>query len=341
MKRKRLYWMDCMKGIAILSVVVSHTSYFLGGYLEHKVSASVWSQVVFPFYWFYGIVGMTVWMSMRRIMASGSKNFLVQAAAFWKKRLWYVLLYILGGLFLYYVLPSPTYSVVSFADFFLRLEKFSVQPPHHFFLTLFQFMLVGPFVVWAVSKMRNIWVYILSVGVVALILTPLSRTLYYPIFAMPRPLYVGGWAFMIFYLGVGYMKFAQQLSGFEVPIGVAAAVGALTYLGVTHTAMPTQQITLPIILWFIATFFLMKAFITRTEKRRHFWNIFSFLGKYSWIIYILHWSILEFCTKWPQSYTFLSPLGVITLITLAITVPVGLGLVFTKKTVYRLREAIS
>jgi len=328
--QKRIYWIDCMKGLAILSVVITHVSYFLGDYPRNIISPAIWSQIVFPFFWFYGLVGVTVWLSMRRVSANGSQPFWYSAVTFWKNKIRYVLLYIFGGLFCYFFLPSPTYSVISFPDFLIRLGKFSIQPPHHFFLTLFQFILLGPFVVRIVSKMQNVYMYMLSVGIVAIILIPVSRIVYYPIYAMPRPLYVGGWAFMIFYLGVGYMRFASVLRKIEIPIATVSLVAAISYLRITHSELPTQFITFPLILWFIASFLLVKNFIEITNKWRFFWNIFSYLGKYSWIIYLFHWSIIEFCIMLPRSYQFYSIPGVVLLTTLSTSVPLYIGLLITK-----------
>lgn len=338
--RQRIVWIDCLKGIAIISVVVSHVSYFLSEIPQRVIPQAIWTQMVFPFFWLYALVGLTTWLSMNRLMKTGRKPFFTHALTFWAKRIRYVFLYIFGAMFFYFVMPSVTYGEVSLPDFIVRLRLFSVQPSHHFFLTLFEFILVGPFIVWILSKIQTISLYLLSVMIVAILLIPVSKPLYYPILAMPRPIFLGGWAFLLFYLGMGYMKFSSDFTKLELPVAVAACVTTIIYDIYAHTAISPQLITFPTICWSIFSFLLAKKIVEVTAKWKSFWNVVSYIGTYSLIIYLCHWSILEYLTKFPESRAFISVWGFIMLTVIGLGVPVVIGILL-KSLLQRLTRFLS
>lgn len=86
MKKNRLVWIDVAKGLATLSVLIGHVSYFLNGYPSLLLHPILWKQLMMPFYWFYCIIGITAVFTFERVQQQSNKSFWYTALVYWKKK---------------------------------------------------------------------------------------------------------------------------------------------------------------------------------------------------------------------------------------------------------------
>lgn len=295
MKTTRYVWIDAGKGIAILSVLIQHASYFLQGYPLLFTNVILVRHIEVVFFWFYCIIGITSALTFEHIQTTSHQTLLQTTLTYWKKRVLYVLcVYLLASMYSYGVSSLFTTNR-SAGDFLFRIFNYSTIPPHYFFWTLLQLYLVAPIIYYAVTRIKTLRGYLISLIPITVFCSILSTMYWYPIFSRPRPLYLGGWAFLLFYLGIGYSHFYPEIKKYEkwaALLGVCIMEGIIV---LTKGTVINVEVNLFYTLLSFFLFLLTKIIIQMTHTM-YLRKPLAWIGVGSLSIYVIHWSLYEFIT---------------------------------------------
>lgn len=161
----QLDWLDALKGMAILAVVIDH-AFIVDSFI-------VWKHVYFAVSFFIFLSGVSNTISARR------RNFrpLRDAPEFWGRRLRTLLGPYLWASVLGYVIVN--HRSLSLLAFLKQLALFHSLPPLYFIALLLQFLLVFPLLYWLLFRLGNL-LRVLTLVPVVLVGTLISQVVTFP-----------------------------------------------------------------------------------------------------------------------------------------------------------------
>jgi hypothetical protein len=131
----RKNWIDILKGIAIIAVVVDHA---IGLNVQFYVSY-IEKPLFFSITWFIFLTAVNSNYSIQKITAS----FLHRTLIFWRKKLNLILAYIIASIL---ILIINDQQIPSLSLIVNTLFLFNAELPYYYFFILFQLYFIFPFV---------------------------------------------------------------------------------------------------------------------------------------------------------------------------------------------------
>lgn len=282
---KREVWIDVLKGIAILAVVLDHAFYIFYQYRNYYI----WQHTFFSITWFVFLAAVTNTKSLRL------KNWRFPGSYF---RFWYrraistVVPYVVISvfIFLFYNFPKVNTSLLV-----SELVNFSVQPTYYFINLLLQLYFVFPFLYSIIKMTKRSWQRLI-IGILAFIA---AFYVFLAVNNLPWPFYslgvlFGGNYFFVFVLGILY---ARSIVKIDLLIFVISTLTFLIYESAINTVKIffLRDVSIHLIVWSMALFLILKRLLS--GRANAVTAVLSFLGRYSLFIYLLHYFIIGLGAK--------------------------------------------
>lgn len=284
---KRELWIDILRGIAIVAVVIDHI------YYEFQFSRNtfIWQQMYFSIPWFVFLSGVTNTLSLGK---KALKPFVPLYVDFWRRRYPIIVAYILATIVTYTTLHLKNWNI---HVFWKQLLFFSSQPTYYFINLIVQLYLIFPFLYIVFFSMRK-RMYQIVIGVLVIVLSVIIL----PQRIMPWPFSPAGALFGGMYLSVFFLGMVYQQSSIRYKrmflfgcIAVVTAYEALLILQRVNFLTYIQNVN--VLIWSLSLLFIFKAAVEKVEKNNIIIRLFRFLGRHSVSIYLYHFLILTYLSK--------------------------------------------
>lgn len=286
---KRERWIDVLKGIAILAVVLDHT--FL---LFPKVRVEIlWQHTYFSITWFVFLSGVTNTLSAKR---KNKWQFPWAYLSFWKKRSKILIPYFFASLVAYLTL---NFKQINLADFLKGVLYFSHQPTFYFINLICQLYLIFPFLYSLLCLCRKHWqkfILTIAVFIFSFILLPVK----YPIWPFSPAGRLFGSAFLAaFFLGILFGQKEIVDNDLMIKICFFAFVileGLLIY---TKGSFASIVPSFYLVVWSLSLLFLVKKIISGINGKSPIFTLLAFIGRGTLFIYLFHFLFLTILARLP------------------------------------------
>lgn len=279
---KRAAWVDVLRGIAIIAVVVDHIMYVF----PTLRSESLWHHTYFSVPWFIFLSGVANVHSAKR---QHQQRFFLFYVQFLWRRSGILIAYLLASLVSYTVIHK---GQIDTSDLLNQLRLFSAQPTYYFINLLVQLYLLFPVLFWLMQRLRPWMIIGMTMGIAG-VSWWLQEIIGYP----PWPFSPAGRLFGSMYLLVFWM--GMLMGQFGVPAHWFFWFTALEIFVFTEWALTATQgyflgltPTAPFILWAISLLMVVYLVVRVLPFPRALQSALAILGRYSVWIYLYHYLIL-------------------------------------------------
>jgi len=291
-RMNRKAWIDQLRGIAIVGVVVGHSMDIYWDYLQ----PTVWQHMAFTIPWFVFLSGMANSLSARNKPIYSLTSYV----SYIGKRSTLLIPYTIASVIAYTVFHSFIIDVHEFIDQYLI---FFVQPTFYFINLILQLYLVFPL-------LYNVWVRLRiqrQRAALAVLLFFVSFVIL-PLWNAPWPfsptgsLFGGGYLF-IFFLGIVYAN-SQAVRQKPMRILIFLLFLFVESIFVFTGSKPSGFFTnVFLAIWSLLFLLFAQMGVTIVEKVFPL-RIVGYFGRYSLMIYLYHYIILQlFRRYWPLSFS--------------------------------------
>lgn len=283
---KREKWIDILRGIAILAIVLDH-AYFL--YPEYK-NTIIWWHTYFSIPWFVFLSGVT------NTLSAGKKTWVFPKShlMFIVKRFSLLLPYIIASLICYVLLY---YRNLRLDELWQGLLLFSIQPTFYFINLILQLYLIFPFLYFVIKKTGRAWyqyLFLLLTGVLAGRMLMVSPP---PWPFSPAGRAFGGVYLAMFLAGMLFATVKLPLNRIVIFFAGAVFLGFEAYLFSSRGSFISIVPSYPLLIWSLSLLLLAIKFISLTGEKNMVFKALSYLGRYSIYIYLFHYLVLELIRK--------------------------------------------
>ncbi len=284
---KRENWIDVLRGIAILAVIVDHSLYIFPAFWNTLVS----NHTFFSVNWFIFLAAYSNCISFS--LKSGS--FIQKISGFYRRRSNIFLPYIVATIIYYIYLSWPSF------DFKILLSKiFNFSGSYHLYFVqvIIQLYLIFPFIFIILGKIRNIYYQIILLVIITLIsfkIIPLNtqpwnyQNFFAPLYIAYLPVFTA--SIIFFFRSQNIQKWISYIA---VAIYILMEVFLFLSGGVFSVNIPNFYLSL----WSITLLLTIKLAIDLTSKHKtKTGELLSYLGRKSLPIYLYHFLILKILSK--------------------------------------------
>ncbi|MFZ2024666.1 MAG: acyltransferase [Microgenomates group bacterium] len=280
----RVQWVDCLKGIAIIFVLVDHASYLTGNVLQLNGAIHIFQLTSVSISWFLLLFGYISVISFET-----NEPWITQTKLFWIKRYKYLWYYIIASIVGYVWL---SWATVDFFDFVRRLFYFTVVPPYYYFFILFQSIFLVPFFMLVFKRMTSPYMWIGFVTLVYVGLLPISQLQQQSSWIMPWNLLFGGLPLIFVLIGMGVRMFERFMTGKR--IFICAFLWGMLYISLLRRngTLFGEQMTPFFVLFSTLLFIIVAAFVKHIIPVCSM-RVVSFIGRRSLGIFLVHWMVMQ------------------------------------------------
>ena len=318
---KREKWIDILRGIAILAVVIDHLFVL---YPQFRINL-LWKHMYFSIAWFVFLSGYTSVLSAQK---SKIWTFPKSYFLYYAKRFTILIPYFSASLLIFLWENNFRLPQLVWSEFWHKLLYFSSQPTYYFVNLICQLYLVFPLLFHLLKISKTRWEKIilsLTVLILAFIILPFKAPSW-P-FSPPGRIF-GGVYFAAFFLGmllaqkaIILNKFTSILSGFSFAIFEFYFIYAQgNFLSVAPDFL--------LIGWSISLLLVAKVFWDKFKTAK--WPILfplSILGKHTLSIYLFHFFILGYALQYKFTNHFIQ---FIVIFFSALSIPIIPGMIYGK-----------
>lgn len=282
---KRKIWIDVLRGIAIIAVVLDHAIFLHPSYRIHPL---IQSHLYFSLVFFIFLSGFTNALSAERKLWKFPQSVLL----FWKNKKGLALTFVIASIIStrYYHGNFDLYGI------WVDITYFSAQRPYYFFGLLFRLYFLFPFLFMFYQLMGKGRKYIglLSIIIISFVLYFISQSSQlrwisgYPTFAA---------YFFIFYLGMlsssFHLKWNRLLGTGVILLFLFFELYLIVMYGTIFRDIPI----IPLFGWSLTVLILVKLFQDIVGIDSLVATLLAFVGKHSYYIFLFHFLILSSLTK--------------------------------------------
>ncbi len=281
----RKHWIDIAKGIAILAVVLDHVLFLSSS----AIPELFWKHTYFSVTWFILLVGLTNTYELLKYSKPTPKIiFRLTLKRFARLSISYFFISI--GIYWY---TNPVSG--SWTNAIQQLLFFTTQPTYYFVNLLLQLYLIFPILFYGISITKN-WkqTILLTIAVFALAyVSSLHKNIPWPF--SPAGNYFGGLFMAVYYLGILFgvhrIKKTRLLK-----YGMLIALVILETIVIATNAHYISNIpNIFLILWSLTLLGGIYIVIKAIELKKRFlvFSMFEFIGRNTYMIYLLHFFIIQ------------------------------------------------
>jgi len=294
---KRQSWIDVLKGIAILTVVIDH-SFFLFPQLRVNL---LWQHTYFSIAWFIFLSGVANTLSAQK---NTDWKFPGSYLHFWKKRFSILIPYIIASATAYLFLYNDKFDL---KELIRQILFFSAQPTYYFINLICQMYLIFPLLFTLVKSAINrpLRIFLsLAVFFLSLAIFPLGNIpLIWPFSPVGRLL--GSTYLSAFFLGILFVskgKLNKKLLFFpSIPVFIILEYLLLftnnNFVGLAPNVFQ--------VFWALSLLGITSYMLPLLKFIKSIYYSLAFLGKHSLYIYLYHYLILILLSKIITPSTFL------------------------------------
>jgi fucose 4-O-acetylase-like acetyltransferase len=278
----RQKWIDILKGIAIIAVVLGHT---MDTFPDFQV-APVWQHLAFTIPWFIFLSGLTNTLSIRHKPTTHLALSMVRLIL---RRIFQIVPVYLTALFIAIRLsPYPNQPA---AYFFHEAIRFWTVPTFYFVELILELYILFPFLYLLAVKLMHPALKIISVIIIAWL------AFYFPWFQIPAwytgtNITIGGGYLLVFYLGIlTGLKTPKESRIFMIITVAVTLLADYLYISRSPSLGHSAEYFVLLHLWSIPLLFSVK-FLTRWIPGKIQRGL-TYLGRQSLYIFLFHYIILS------------------------------------------------
>lgn len=315
---ERSSWIDILRGIAIIAVVLDHVMYMF----PTLRSESLWHHTYFSVPWFIFLSGVANTHSAKR---KEPQHFIPFYLGFLWRRSNILVAYLFASMVSYGVVHK---GQIDSAELLTQLRLFSAQPTYYFINLLTQLYLIFPLLYWLLKRAhpRAVVAGTVLIAGAAWGLQVMGQP--------PWPFSPAGRLFGSIYLVVFWL--GMVAGRFGIPTHWFVWFGALEVFVFTEWALNATQgyflgltPTVPFILWamslLIVVYLVLRVLRAAQLRIPHAWQSLKILGRYSVWIYLYHYLILLLLLQSMPQLPWLAALFGALLVGLAVPLVVGMA----------------
>lgn len=290
---KRINWIDVLRGIAIIAVVIDHSFSLRTEYSWITVQ----KHTYFSISWFVFLAGLTSSLSYANIK---SKNIRQKISVFYLKRLHILIAYILASLVSGLVFLRGGSDI---NKLFSGIINFNIDPPFYFMFLIINLYLVFP-VLFLISRLSNkAWFPGLSV-IFIIVLTRINPYVSLPWRYELENLVAGGIYLPVFYLGVIYSRIGNWVNKYALRAAPVIFI-ILEYIWIFNIDFLVHKPNYILFAWSLSLLFTAKSIVVSIPLKP-VWSILAFCGRSSLYIFLYHFLLLKLTTglKFHHLYTY-------------------------------------
>jgi peptidoglycan/LPS O-acetylase OafA/YrhL len=270
---KRIYWIDILRGIAIIAVTIDHSLYIFFGpsYLD------IQNYLFFSVPWFVFLSAITNVISATKTEYSISLYYL--------KRVKFIIYYVIASIF---ICLASGIQIQNLNVFLNKIIFFTASPPFYFFFILFQSIAIFPIIFYLIKKLDLDGAIVLLINsiLISYIITVYGGSWKW---SVPNNILCGPYL-PVFMFGIIYWYFPK----FQKTISIFSIL-CLSYYILFHPKLLLFNNYSPNphkLIISICSLIIISSIVKRLTNNIWF-IIIRILGQHSFIIFLLHYFILQ------------------------------------------------
>jgi fucose 4-O-acetylase-like acetyltransferase len=280
---KRIKWIDFLKGIAIIAVVLDHTNIFFPRFLVQFV---LW-HTYFSVNWFIFLSGLLSGISLNKFRRV---SLLSISTKFYKSKLWLVYWYLLVSI-VYWIFSNSKFDIIILLNYVI---SFNSGYHLYFLLILFQLFLLTPALyklIYKLTKLSSRIIFIFLIIIFTLVLFPLDK----PPWKSIQNFYFISWSYLAVYLlGVTYSFYYEKNNSLIMFLTIIVFVLSEIYLIYKKGSFAIGTVNIVLTVWSVAFLFTAMFLIKKYHYNNIILKVIDHIGQKSLIIYLLHYFILKY-----------------------------------------------